>query len=82
MNTYKRPDYQKQADETPLFDPSKMKQDPDVPEPASPESKKKPPPPPPPPPPPKKTPPKKFAGGGVTRADGCAKKGHTKGRMV
>jgi len=79
MNTYKRPDYQKQADETPLFDPSKMKQDPDVPEPASPESKKKPPP----PPPPKKTPPKKYAGGGVvkSRGNGCARKGFGKGTM-
>jgi hypothetical protein len=26
--------------------------------------------------------PKKMAGGGVTRADGCITKGHTKGRMV
>jgi len=26
--------------------------------------------------------PKKYAKGGVTRADGCAVKGHTKGRMV
>ena len=25
---------------------------------------------------------KKYAKGGVTRADGCVKKGHTKGRMV
>jgi hypothetical protein len=25
---------------------------------------------------------KKFSKGGVTRADGCAVKGHTKGRMV
>ena len=25
---------------------------------------------------------KKMAGGGVTRADGCCSKGHTKGRMV
>jgi len=25
---------------------------------------------------------KRYAKGGVTRADGCAKKGHTKGRMV
>jgi hypothetical protein len=24
----------------------------------------------------------KYAKGGVTRADGCARKGHTKGRMV
>jgi hypothetical protein len=24
----------------------------------------------------------RYAKGGVTRADGCAKKGHTKGRMV
>lgn len=79
MNTYKRPDYQAEADRQQMFDPSKMKQDPDVPEPASPEAKKKPPPP---PPLPKKTPPKKFSGGGVTRADGCATKGHTKGRMV
>ena len=32
---------------------------------------------------PKPTPkPKKMAGGGVTRADGCITKGHTKGRMV
>ncbi len=26
--------------------------------------------------------PKKMAKGGVTRADGCCSKGHTKGRMV
>ncbi len=26
--------------------------------------------------------PKKFAKGGVTRADGCITKGHTKGKMV
>lgn len=26
--------------------------------------------------------PKKYAKGGVTRADGCVTKGHTKGRMV
>lgn len=26
--------------------------------------------------------PKKMAGGGVTRADGCITKGHTKGRMI
>ena len=26
--------------------------------------------------------PKKMASGGVTRADGCISKGHTKGRMV
>ena len=25
---------------------------------------------------------KKMAGGGVTRADGCVMKGHTKGKMV
>jgi hypothetical protein len=25
--------------------------------------------------------PKRFAKGGVTRADGCVKKGHTKGKM-
>jgi hypothetical protein len=50
---------------------------PHVTEPVSEEPKKAPP-----PPPPKKTPPKKYAGGGVTRADGCATKGHTKGRMV
>jgi hypothetical protein len=25
---------------------------------------------------------KKFAKGGVTRADGCATKGHTRGKMV
>jgi len=31
---------------------------------------------------PKPTQPKKMAKGGVTRADGCIKKGHTKGRMV
>jgi len=32
---------------------------------------------------PKPTPkPKKMAKGGVTRADGCITKGHTKGRMV
>ena len=31
-------------------------------------------------PPPKKT--KKMAGGGVTRADGCITKGHTRGKMV
>ena len=31
---------------------------------------------------PAKPAPKKFAKGGVTRADGCAVKGHTKGRMV
>ena len=30
----------------------------------------------------KPAPPKKYASGGVTRADGCAVKGHTKGRMV
>lgn len=36
-----------------------------------------------PPPPSKRKPaPKKYAKGGVTRADGCAVKGHTKGRMV
>ena len=29
---------------------------------------------------PKKT--KKMAGGGVTRADGCVTKGHTKGKMI
>lgn len=29
-----------------------------------------------------KPPAKKFSKGGVTRADGCAVKGHTKGRMV
>lgn len=29
-----------------------------------------------------KPPAKKFAKGGVARADGCAVKGHTKGRMV
>ena len=28
------------------------------------------------------TPAKKMAKGGVTRADGCVTKGHTKGRMV
>ena len=28
------------------------------------------------------TPASKYAKGGVTRADGCAKKGRTKGRMV
>lgn len=28
------------------------------------------------------TPASKYAKGGVTRADGCARKGHTKGRMV
>jgi hypothetical protein len=34
-------------------------------------------------PPPKPAPkPKKMAKGGVTRADGCITKGHTKGRMV
>lgn len=33
-----------------------------------------------PPAPPKK--PKKMAGGGVTRADGCITKGHTRGKMV
>jgi hypothetical protein len=38
---------------------------------------------PPAPPPSKRRPaPKKYAKGGVTRADGCAVKGHTKGRMV
>ena len=26
--------------------------------------------------------PKKYAKGGVTRADGCVSKGHTKGRML
>ena len=26
--------------------------------------------------------PKKMAGGGVTRADGCITKGHTRGKMV
>lgn len=32
---------------------------------------------------PKPTPkPKKLAGGGVTRADGCITKGHTRGKMV
>ncbi len=31
---------------------------------------------------PKASAPKKFAKGGVTRADGCVTKGHTKGRMV
>ena len=25
---------------------------------------------------------KKMAGGGVTRADGCVMKGHTKGKMI
>jgi hypothetical protein len=29
-----------------------------------------------------KPPAKKFSKGGVTRADGCAVKGHTRGRMV
>ena len=34
-------------------------------------------------PPPKPAPkPKKMAGGGVTRADGCISKGHTRGKMV
>ena len=28
------------------------------------------------------TPASKYAKGGVTRADGCVKRGHTKGRMV
>jgi hypothetical protein len=32
--------------------------------------------------PPKPTPARKMAKGGVTRADGCVTKGHTKGRMV
>ena len=31
---------------------------------------------------PKPSKPKKYAGGGVTRADGCVTKGHTKGKMV
>lgn len=53
---------------------------PHVTEPVSEEPKKAPPPPP--PPPPKKTPPKKYAGGGVTRADGCAIHGRTRGRTV
>ena len=30
---------------------------------------------------PRPMPAKRFAKGGVTRADGCAKKGHTKGKM-
>lgn len=34
------------------------------------------------PPPPPKASVKKLAKGGVTRADGCVRKGHTKGRMV
>lgn len=32
--------------------------------------------------PPKPAPARKMAKGGVTRADGCVTKGHTKGRMV
>lgn len=32
--------------------------------------------------PPKPAPAKKMAKGGVTRADGCITKGHTKGKMV
>lgn len=32
--------------------------------------------------PPPKPKPKKMAGGGVTRADGCITKGHTRGKMV
>jgi hypothetical protein len=31
---------------------------------------------------PKASKPKKMAGGGVTRADGCITKGHTRGKMV
>lgn len=34
------------------------------------------------PPKPPKAPAKKYAKGGVTRADGCVTKGHTKGKMV
>ena len=38
---------------------------------------------PPAPPPSKRKPaPKKYANGGVTRADGCIRKGHTRGRKV
>jgi hypothetical protein len=32
--------------------------------------------------PPKPAPARKMAKGGVTRADGCVTKGHTKGKMV
>ncbi len=31
---------------------------------------------------PKASKPKRMAGGGVTRADGCITKGHTRGKMV
>lgn len=74
MATTPRIDYQKKADETPLFDPSTMKEAPDVPEPATMPERKKPVPP--------KPPVVKKAKGGVTRADGCAQRGKTKGRMV
>lgn len=82
MNTYK-PRYPQQSEmEKRMFDPSKDKVSPDVPEPASEEPKKTPPP----PPPAKKKAmggmTKSYAKGGVTRADGCAQRGKTKGRMV
>ena len=82
MNTYK-PRYPQQSEiEKRMFDPSKDKVSPDVPEPASEEPKKTPPP----PPPAKKKAmggtTKAYAKGGVTRADGCVVKGRTKGRMV
>lgn len=83
MNTYK-PRYPQQSEiEKRMFDPSKDKVSPDVPEPASEEPKKAPPPP---PPPAKKKAMggsvKTYAKGGVTRADGCAQRGKTRGRMV
>lgn len=84
---YKRPDYQAEADKQPMFDPSTMTQDPDVPEPASPPK-----PPPKPPKPPEKA---KKAGGGMVRsyakgglaaghksADGCAVRGKTRAMKV
>jgi hypothetical protein len=54
-----------------------------VPDPDYKDGKPTPPQPPAPPPPSKRKPaPKKYANGGVTRADGCIRKGHTKGRKV
>lgn len=85
---YKRPDYQAEADKQPTFDPSTMKESPDVPEPASPPA-----PPPPPPPKPPKVPKKagggmvkSYAGGGLAAghksADGCAVRGKTRAKKV
>ena len=54
-----------------------------VPDPDYKDGKPTPPQPPAPPPPSKRKPaPKNYANGGVTRADGCIRKGHTKGRKV